>query len=209
MSKSVRSDKWFLRVDGNVEFLTQKFRELSSCLDTMELLAVFHLGEKKTNPHAHAVIRTSGTVQKQSFAIRIKTLFAIEKKTQYALDVWDGGREAGAVSYMFHEKDCRVLVCKDFDDDEINKARQLSAEVEKVVAINKQKASHLLVQKSIENQLTTRSEILLFMLKEIKEGNSYHPGMFKLKSFVEEVMIRQCDNLEDLAYKIENELWRS
>ena len=79
--------------------------------------------------------------------------------------------------------------------------------------LNKEKASTRLVDKAIEHfggvtVVPPRHEILLFMLRRIKDGESYHPGSYALKKFVEEVEIRLTDNLEDYAYSLEKELWR-
>lgn len=209
MSKSVKSDKWFLRVDGNIEFLSEKFRELSQNIDTVELLSVFHLGEKGENPHAHAVIRSSATIQKQSYAIRMKTLFSIDKKSQYALDVWDGDKRKGATSYLFHEEDAKILVNKGFTEVDIQEAKIICNEVQKVVKRNKEKASGRLVERALEKgDLETRLEILTFMLREIKEGNAYHPGEYSLKKYVEEVLIRKTKNVDEYARDLEARLWR-
>lgn len=209
MSKSQKSNLWFLRVDGSNEFLTQKFRELSQSPDTLELLSVFHLGEKGEHPHAHAVIATLSTTQKQSFAIRLKKLFDVEKRHQYALDVWDGDKVKGATSYMFHEKDAPILCNKGFTEEQIKEARVISAEVQKVVERNKEKASGRLVERALaEEGLDTRLDILTWMLTQIKEGQAYHPGEYKLKQFVEEVEIRRTTDIRDYAIELSRRLWR-
>lgn len=208
MAKSVKSNLWFFRVDGNREFLTEKFRELSQNLDTMELLSVFHVGEKGEHPHAHCVVALNTSTQKQSFAIRLKKLFDIEKRHQYALDVWDGDKVKGATSYLFHEKDAPVLCNKGFTEEQLNEARMISDEVQKVVQRNKEKASGRLVERAIEQNLSGRYDILCYMLNEIKEGKAYHPGNYKLKQYVEEVEIRQTKDIGEYATSLMSELWR-
>ena len=112
-AKSLRSRYWFVRSDGAEEFLRQKCGELSRWIDVEAVLAVYHVGGSKENPHCHAVIQLGSEPQKQSFDKRIKGLFGIEKRSQYSTKVWDGLRDAGAASYMFHEAEARVLVSKD------------------------------------------------------------------------------------------------
>lgn len=204
MAKSVKSDKWFLRVDGQKEHLQKKCDELSKCIDTTALLAFYHVGEKKENPHCHICIETTSQIQKQSFAIRIKSLFGIEKKSQYAIQPWDGNRTTGAVSYMYHEDTAELLCNRGFSESELESARQSNDAVQRVVAINKEKASHKLVEKAYEYALKELKQfdaikIVTFMLCEIKEGNNYHPGDYMLKKYLEEIEVRMCNDIEGLA----------
>jgi len=209
MSKSVKSNAWFVRVDGNLEFLTQKLKELEGNPDTIDILAVFHRGEKKENPHAHFVITTFTIVQKQSFAIRMKTLFDITNRNQYAVEMWDKDKRKGATSYMFHEVDAPIIVKKNFSEEDLEQAKTVCAEVQKVVARNKEKASVRLVERALEEPLLqSRLDILTWMLQQIKEGLAYHPGNYKLKQYVEEVEIRKTNNIGDYAINLERQLWR-
>lgn len=201
MAKSTVSSLWFVRVDGSESFLTEKCDELANCIDTKAILAIRHLGDKKTNTHVHFVIDTSSS-QKQSFAIRIKKLFGIQKRTDYAIEVWDGEKTGGAVSYMFHEEDFKEICRKGFSDEDVNMAYANHQATQKVVAVNKQKASGKLVDRTLEHfkdctdPQNSRKEILTFMLQEIRAGNSYHPGEFRLKSFMEEVIIKLLPDSE-------------
>lgn len=213
MSKSTISDSWFVRVDGNEEFLRTKLTELQNCIDTQLIHALFHLGSKKDNTHTHFVIKTSSS-QKQSFAVRIKKLFNIIKRTDYSIELWDGVIDGGAVSYMYHEELAQVLASKSVTQEQIQRAIVLNQEVQKVVSINKMKAGTKLVEKALNHYdgdyVPEREDILLFMLKEIHSGNSYHPGEFRLKSFVEEVQIKKsnADELKEYAYQLALRLWR-
>lgn len=211
-----KSDKWFVRVDGSKEFLLQKCGELSKCIDVRTFLCAYHTGKTKENPHVHFVIEIANQVQKQSFAVRIKNHFSIEKKSNYSLNVWDGNRGMGAVSYLFHEEDAIIDCNVGFTAEDLANARQANTAIQAVVAVNAERASGKLVNRALEqfagSALTgsLRYEILLFMLKEIKAGTHYHPGMFRLKSMVEEVQIKLANNeeLEDLAFAYEKNLWR-
>lgn len=214
MAKSEKSDKWFARVDGaGLEALRDKYMKLIGAIDTKCLFGAFHLGEKKDNPHIHFVIEIANPVQKQSFALRIKTLFGIEKKSQYALAVWDGVKGPGAMSYCYHEPDAVILPHTGISGDDIERAKFANESVQRVVAVNKEKASHKLVEKAYEycrNELNHFDihKCLTFMLSEIKEGNNYHPGEFMLKRYCEEVQVRMEDNTESLASEMINRWYR-
>lgn len=211
MSKSVKSSLWFCRVDGTKEFLEQKLVELRS--NTTSLLAVYHEGKTKENPHCHFVCEVDKEIQKQSFALKVKAMFGITKKTQYALDVWDGQREKGAVSYLFHEEDAVVLANKGFAEHEVQKAKDIAKSVNKIVEDAKEKASHKLVEKAFEymkDKEWNRVSCLAYMLKVIKKGENYHPGDYMLKRYVEEIEVRMLDedNIEIYASELASRLWR-
>lgn len=214
MSKSERSALWFCRVDGEKSALEVAVKQLSQSLDVVYLLAAYHVGEKKENPHCHFVIMLSATPQKQSFALRVKQLFKVEKKSQYALSIWDGDKESGATSYLFHEDDTPIICNKGFTTDEIDAARKANAAVQKVIAINKEKAQNKLVDKAIQafakGEKPRRAEILEFMLIAIRRGENYHPGNFLLKKFVEEVELRLLadDDIYQYAQNLAATLWR-
>lgn len=207
-AKQTMGNAWFVRVDGAKEFLKTKLNEFRGKLDTKKLYGVYHTGDKHDNPHCHFVIETSSTVQKQSFALRCKTLFGIEKRSQYSVNVWDGKIEA--IAYMFHEDGAEELARLGVTDEEIDEAKKINESTKKVVAVNKQKASGKLVEKALEAfpEEPTRREVLMFMLKEIRDGNNYHPGEGRLKMFVEEVMVRRTGDLEWYAEQLERRLWR-
>lgn len=208
-----KSDKWFVRVDGPKEFLETKCGELSRCIDVVSLLAAYHTGETKENPHCHFVIQVVCEVQKQSFAVRIKNLFGIDKKSNYSINVWDGNRCMGAVSYLFHETSACVIANRGFSDEDLANARAANDAVQAVVSVNAERASNKLVQKAMTHFAgfhATRRDILLYMLREIHDGNNYHPGEMCLKRYVEEVEIKRSshEELEELAYRMEKNLWR-
>jgi len=211
----VKSKLWFVRVDGVEEYLRQKCGELSRCLDVKAILSAYHTGKTKENPHCHFVIEISSEIQKQSFAVRIKSLFGIEKKSQYAIDVWDGKRDVGAVSYLFHEENVKIITNVGFTDEELSFAKKSNDAIQAVVAVNAERASGKLVNRALiefpPEQHATRLDILKYMLKEIQTGNAYHPGAYRLKQMVEEVEIKRLrsdDELESYAFELEKNLWR-
>lgn len=212
-TKSTRSSLWFVRVDGPKEFLMAKCKQLAEQIDVSACLSAFHLGEKKENPHCHFVIELNSLLQKQSFAVRIKNLFNVEKKTQYALDIWDGKRGAGACSYLFHEDSAEILVNKGFSEDDISVARSANDAVRRVLAVNKEKASNKFVDRAIEHFKSGdpgNYELLKFFMKLAKDGDVYWPGTFRAKQLIEEVRIKlsEDDQFEALVSEMEYKMFR-
>lgn len=216
-SKSTKSKLWFVRMDGPEEHLRQKCGVLSQALDTVAMIAAFHKGNRGENPHCHICIEVQSEIQKQSFAVRLKTLFGIVSKSQYALDIWDGNRGKGAVSYLFHETEEKILVNKGFSDQELMDARKANEAVQAVVSVNKEKSSHKLVEraleefKDVEDKWLLRSRILKFMVSECRDGQVYWPGSFMLKKYVEEVEVRLLKGEQELdvfVSELEKSLWR-
>lgn len=207
MSKALRSKLWFVRFDGEKEFLRSKCVELSQCLDVVSMLAAYHVGNTKENPHTHFVIELSSEPQKQSFAVRLKKLFGLEQGNRnYALDVWDGDRDKGAVSYLFHEDTPLselFLVNKGFTEAQISAASAANKAVQKVVAMNKEKASNKLVEKALTEfagKRPDRLEILEYMLRLCHNGENHLPKEFCLKHYVEEVYFKLTPTREIWNY---------
>lgn len=198
-AKSTRSKFWFVRVDGPKEFLQKKANELAEKLDTKAILGAYHTGKTKENPHIHFVIELDSEPQKQSFAVRMKTLFNIEKRSQYAIDTWDGKRGAGACSYLFHEQDADIVVNKGFDDSDIDAAKQANEITQRVMAANKERASGKYVEKALakfEGQYPNEKQLLEYMMTLAKDGELYWPGTYKAKQLIEEVQIKLCGDSE-------------
>lgn len=214
MAKSTRSNQWFVRVDGAQSFLAQKCSELAQNIDVEEMLAAYHVGAKKENPHCHFVIKLKSDPQKQSFAIRIKKLFEV-KDRNYALEVWDGAHGLGAVSYLYHEDTAEILVNKGFSEQDLADARKANEAVQRVVSINKEKAATKLPDKLYEHfkemKGVTRVEVLHELIKRCRAGEHYRPMDHQIKQFVEEVMMRLISSdaeLDEYVYSLERRLWR-
>lgn len=213
-AKSLRSKFWFVRSDGAEEFLRQKCGELATWIDVEAVLAVYHVGDSKENPHIHACVELKSEPQKQSFDKRIKALFGIEKRSQYSTKIWDGVRDAGASSYMFHEDKAKVLVHRGWTESEMDAAKKACEAVQKVVALNKERSSTKLVDRAIEQFATSgasRFQILKFMLEECREGRSYYPGTFQLKKYVEEVQLKLTtkEDFEDYVLELQGQMWKN
>lgn len=217
-TKSIRSKYWFVRIDGSKQFLRQKCEELSQQIDTVAMLSAYHVGDKKDNPHCHFVIELASEPQKQSFAVRLKGLFAIEKKTQYALDVWDGNRGAGACSYLFHEEFSQEgsgIICnKGFTDEELADARAANDAVQRVVKVNKEKASTKFVERALKefenDPYVSSRDLLEFMMTECRDGNLYWPGTFRARQMIEEVQVKLCpkESFQNLVSAFHEKMFR-
>lgn len=206
-AKSVRSAHWFCRFDGTKEVLTTKCAELESAvawMDVLRWLAVFHTGKRGENPHIHFIMELNGAIQKQSFDVRAKKYFAIEKKSDFSTKVWDG-HLAGAGSYLFSDKDWEILANKGFSDADLNEMREANDKVQEIVVENKKRASGKLVDKALDwwakehsdkTYVAGRHQMLVFrfMLTQIRDGQNWHPGMFQIKKYCEEVSIKLCDD---------------
>lgn len=214
-ASKVRSQYWFARVDGEKEFLRQKCGELSTGIDVEACLSGYHTGKTKENPHVHICLafKEGCNPQKQTVAVRLKALFRIEKKSQYALEVWDNDRERGAPSYIYHEQDVEVFTIRGFSESQLLAAQAANEAIQKVVNMNKEKAQHKLIERALlefEKASPSRIDILEFMLQCIKKGENYHPGTFMLKRYVEEVELKLLPDwdLREYASRLENSLWR-
>jgi len=214
-TKSTKATKWFVRVDGETEFLRQKCREFAQRLDVVSFISQTHVGERKENPHVHICLETTKELQKQSFALQLKEHFKIEKKTQYALDVWDGNRVAyGACSYLFHEETEALPIYKGWTNAEISEVQRIAKEANVVIEKNKQKAETKLVEKALNHfkdlDIPSEYEIFGYMMRQVSEGQSYWPGSFRVKQFVEEVYIKLNKGKETfLTDYFYNKIWRS
>lgn len=215
MASKVRSPFWFVRIDGEKDFLRQKCRELSTGIDVEACLSAYHTGKTKENPHVHICLALKGNPQKQTVAVRLKSLFKIVKRDQYALEVWDNDREKGATGYIYHEQDVEIFTRDGFSDSQLSAAKAANEAVQKVVAMNRERAQNKLVEKAREyfenqNVRPMRVEILAFMLKAIHKGENYHPGTFILKKYVEEVelMLQSENDLDEYAENLEKQMWR-
>lgn len=194
---------WFVRVDYPLAELPDKLRIVTGWVDLVKMLSLHHQGEKKDNPHFHAVIELSSEIQKQSFDVRLKKIFSV-KGSQYSSKVCDGADEA--CSYMFHEENAPILVNKGHTAADILRYVALNKSVQKVVDINSKKASCRIPERVIAairesgKKSWTIREIYDWVIGEIRMGNIYHPGDFRLKSLIQESYIRTADSPQFAKY---------
>lgn len=211
-AKSLRSNFWFVRSDGSEEFLRQKCGDLAKWIDVKAVLAVYHVGGSKENPHAHACIELTSSPQKQSFDKRFKALFGVEKRSQFSTKPWDG--DIAAAAYMFHEAEAPILVNKGWTEERLAAAKAHNEMVQKVVAVNNERASTKLVDRAVEHFATSgasRFEILRYMLDECREGRAYYPGTFQLKKYVEEVQLKltTTEDFDQFVAELQSQMWKT
>jgi len=195
----VSGSKWFVRSDGPQSFLSDKCKAVAQWIDCTNVLAVFHQGGTKENPHMHMIIEMASELQKQSFDVRIKTLFET-KGNGYSTKLWDGLYDEGAGSYLFHEgeESSPIIVNKGFTELHIANFIDIAKRVNRVIAKNKEKASTRLVERALEvfkdvpHDNDLEYSVFKYMMEEIKNGNAYHPGQGILIKFVKETMLRLC-----------------
>lgn len=221
-AKSVRSAHWFCRFDGTKEVLTTKCAELESAvawMDVVRWLAVYHTGKRGENPHIHFIMELHGQIQKQSFDVRAKKYFDIEKKSDYSTKHWDGNL-AGAGSYLFSDKDAEILRNKGFTEAELSEMREANDKVQEIVVENKKRASGKLVDKAMEwwakenggrqYRPSDQFKVFRYMMTQIRDGQNWHPGMFQIKKYCEEITIKLTDenHWADYVEQQYNQLFR-
>lgn len=194
MPSIIRSNKWFVRVSVPHEFAKSEMSKVLAWIDLKSILVATHVGDKDENPHFHAVIALTSELQKQSFDVRLKQIYGVKGNGQYSSKPWDG--DDGACSYLFHEANAQIIANRGYTDQDIERFTKLNDDVQKVVAVNKDRASHRHVDKIIEKinqsgRQWSRRDILQEFIFRIRDGLMYDPGDFMLKRYIEEIMIKQ------------------
>lgn len=207
----VVSDKWFVRVDGEKEFLRQKCLDMAKSSEYATIHAVFHTGSKKENPHIHYILSKDKAIQKQAFDNMVKKHFGVAG-TQYSTKPWDG-EYRGAGSYLYHEEDqenpADVFVSKGITEIHVMTMREHAKEWRATVQEKKAKASVTLVQKAVEyfatkieveddgsrkidwqNRRPTTQNIWNYMMGLCRSEENYFPGENIMKKYVIEVLIK-------------------
>lgn len=194
-----KSTRWFVRIDGAHEWLRDKMKVVLGWVDLVRVLGCLHVGEKKDNHHAHFVIELSSELQKQSFDVRIKKVFGVSGSA-YSSKSWDGGD--GACGYMFHESNDSVFCNKGFSQDDIERFKILNESTQKVIAVNKQKASGRVVDRILAEATSdwSKADIARKILDMIREGEVYEPGDFMLKRYIEEIYMKTRTNEQYAEY---------
>lgn len=207
-----RSDMWFFRVtvphtvaESEIVKILQWRTPFGD--EVVSFLAATHIGKKGENEHFHAIIKLTTQLQKQSFDVRIKKLYGVSGNEYYSSKPWDGSD--AACSYLFHEESARIIANRGYSDEDIERFKKLNADVQKVVAVNAERASHKHVEKVIEKiKLSGHSwsQRMIFdeFVRRIYNREMYDPGDYQLKKYIEEVSILQCeDDIQLNAYSDE------
>jgi len=174
---------------------------MTGWIDVSGILATYHIGAKKENPHTHFIIDMTTTLQKQSFDIRIKKIFDIEtskaKANCWSSKPWDGKYGEGAGSYLFHEEpDGDPIIQKGFSNEDVRVFREAAKTVDRVLKMNSEKASTKLVDAAVaefskdKDDFISERDVGMFMCKRCIDGSNYYPGTFVLKKYIEEAMLK-------------------
>lgn len=209
-AKAVLSDKWFIRVDGPMEFLKEKIKLVKMWLDLETIGIGYHLGSKKDNPHCHMVIKMKKEIQQQSMVVRIKTLFDVKSKSQYSCVPWDGKLQC--YSYLFHEGETDVDLTKtELSESEMTEVKTMVKVYKEIVVEAKQKASHKIVDHMLEyikqrHEYLSKWQIGMEMMHLHRQGLFYLPKQkAHMISFIDEIYLKQypdnaLGNKADKAY---------
>lgn len=188
-----RSNQWFIRITAPWEHIKSKIPTVESWIDYRSMMVGYHHGDKNGAPHAHICLILSSELQKQSLDTRMKKLFGVEKQ-QYSSKVWDGDRKA--MSYLYHDAEGEVVNMMGLTDEEVEGLKTLNRDIQKVVAVNKGKASHRVVEYVMEKWMSgggvswTRWEIGDCILRAVSEGQFYDPGDMLLERYINEIELK-------------------
>lgn len=190
---TIRSDKWFFRITLPHSIIKEKLSQLLEWVDLTSCLVATHVGDKTEKEHAHFVIAMSSTLQKQSLDIRIKKIYAVSR-ADYSSKPWDG--DVHACSYLFHDTTAQILSSKGHTAEDIERYKSLNDDVQKVIAVNKSRASTRIPQR-VADAITasagqwTRKQIARHIIDLIRQGEVYEPGDYQLKRYIEEIYMKQ------------------
>lgn len=156
---------------------------------------VGHIGEKTEKEHVHFIVELSKELQKQSFDVRIKSIFGVSG-ADYSSKPWDGNMGHGAGSYLYHDPTAVEIYRKGFTDADIQSFRDCNAQVREVVEENKSRASGRCVDRTLtliteSNRTWTRHEIAMQLLTDIRNDKMYECGDFVMRKYIEEIYMKQ------------------
>jgi len=204
MPSIVRSERWFARVTIPHEFARSTINRVQEWIDLKQALVATHVGDRNEGEHIHLVIVLSSNLQKQSFDARLKAIYGVKGNANYSSKPWDG--DDRVCSYLFHDPQVEIILNKGYTESDMERFRKLNDDVQKVIAINKERCSNRHVDKLVEwvvdhvGNKWTRYELFQEIMRRVREGEMYYPGDFQLKKIIEEVYIRTLDPDQFDAY---------
>lgn len=203
MPSTIKSNKWFFRVTMPHKAISELWERAMigvKFIDMTRCLMVAHVGEKTEKEHVHCIIEINKEIQKQSFDVRIKSVFGVSG-ADYSSKPWDGNMEHGAGSYLYHDPDAYEVYFKGFTLDDIDRFKRCNQQIQEVVQENKSRASGRCVERTLaiiteSNRYWTRAEIAMRLLKDIREDKMYECGDFVLRKYIEEIYAKQLKDTE-------------
>lgn len=203
MPSITRSQKWFARVTVPHEFARSTVCRIAEWIDLESVLIATHVGDRNEGEHIHLVVSLSSNLQKQSFDQRLKQIYGVKGNANYSSKPWDG--DDRACSYLFHDPKAEIILNKGYTESDLDRYRKLNDDVQKVIAVNKERASSRHVEKVLQlaqdsGRKWSKQEILAEFVHRIRRGEMYEPGDFRMKCYIEEVQCRQLTDEEVGAY---------
>lgn len=185
------------RVTAPWEFSKEKLRKLPEWIDYTRHCVGFHKGDKTGLEHIHVVCELKSELQKQSFDVRVKKLFALESggNKSYSSKIWDGKLEA--ISYLYHDKKGYVdIQHMGLTQEEAERVIVLDTVYTEIVENNKARASGKCVDKVLEEigrsgKQWSHREVVRRILIGVRKCEWHAPGPFQLEKFVDEIILRQ------------------
>jgi len=203
-----KSSKWFIRITSPWEHIKSKVATILGWIDYDSMMIGYHHGDKRGAPHAHICLVMKSELQKQSIDVRCKKLFDVSG-AQYSSKIWDGDKKA--MSYLYHDAKGEVANNMNLTEEELNELTQLNGEIQKVVAVNKARASHKVVEYVMSKAILgwSRHDIGECILRAVAHGEFYDPGDFALERYINEIELKLAkDNKHELDNVIQSRLMR-
>lgn len=215
MPQIARSYTWFIRVTMPHKAFMSLWENAGAFRTFLKrCLIVGHIGEQNEKEHIHMLYEErvdetpnpDSAPQQQTVNARIKKAFGVAR-CDYSSKVWDGGMDAGAGSYLFHDPNAVILYKLGFTEGEIQHFRECNEQVRKVVIEKQSKASGRCVERLLlsireTGKLLSRREILYALLKDIRDEKMYECGDFVLRKYVEEIYGKQLADTQWERYAI-------
>jgi len=206
-ARDVTSYKWFVRVTYPHAECKQKMSMIQ--LQCKSLLVVTHIGDRTEKEHIHMAMELSNAITKQGLDVKLKKIFPV-RGSDYSSKIWDGNDEA--CSYMFHDPNGEVICSHGHTPESIQSYIAMNAKVQKIVAINKEKAPGRKTDKVVQifnhgkDGVPSKYDVAREFVKMIREGEMYEPGDYKLKCMIEEVILK-CTSEDGLESYVQNRVF--
>lgn len=189
MPSVAKSYNWFIRITAPWEHIESKLTTMREWIDFNGALVGLHHGDKAGAPHGHICLKLKVQFQKQTIDVRFKKLFDVSG-AQYSSKVWDGDQKC--MSYLYHDKGAKVINYMGLSSEELTALETLNNDIQKVVAVNKGRASHKVVEFVMgkANSGWTRRQIGECILRAVALGEFYDPGDFALERYINEIELK-------------------
>jgi hypothetical protein len=209
MPSVAKSYCWFIRITAPWEHIESKLQTMREWIDFDGALVGLHHGDKGGAPHGHICLKLKVQFQKQTIDVRFKKLFDVAG-AQYSSKVWDGNDKC--MSYLFHDKNGKIINHMGLSAPALEQLKTLNDDIQKVVAVNKGRASHKVVEYVLgkaNGGSWTRRQIGECILRAVAQGEFYDPGDFALERYINEIELKQnVDDKEALSQVIDSRLSR-